>query len=247
METKIYKGLLLLTLGTAVFTTTQSAHAFTNRIYVGAMAGYSEIDTPDSNVFGTGSPATAGNSVSSDNCESDTGGFGFGAFAGFDFNKYFAIEFDYVKYAESEYKSTQSEYSGSGSGSTKVGTSNASIDYDTYSLDVYLKGTLPFQSGFALFAKVGAAYVQQEVKYSNSGSTPSIPVDTDKVATPESGSNTYSELRPAGAIGAEYHFNKNFSMQLIAQGFVGDGDLDGSKDNIATAYIVGLAATIRFA
>jgi len=240
----LYQTLSIATLSTCIGL---SAHATTSKhpIYVGAGFGYSAQNTPSGEVFTVGS--ASGSTVNSQtDSTSTTGGFGGIGLVGIMLNENFAIEADYVSYAESEYKSTQSQFDTSSQ--TTVGTNTASIDYTTQSFGLFIKGIKPISKCLSISAKLGADYVMQEVDYSNPTGTPTIGVDNSKLATPKEGNHTYDKIMPAGGISLIGHVNEHLFTSVFFEGFLGDSDSDlkNDQDAIASAYITGISLNYMF-
>lgn len=223
-----------------------NAHADGQGFYIGASAGYSALNTPGGDAFSVTS-STGSALYVEDSSSSDIGGFGGNIFAGYNFNKNFAVEVGYTKYADSNYSSTQSEYAGSAGDYSLVGTpNNASIDYSTSSIDLFAKGTMPIMAQVSGFAKVGVSYVMQGVDYTNPTGTPDISLDSGSFATPESGNTTQTALRPSGALGLSYQATEHLSASIFAQGFLGEGDFSSDSSAIASAYLVGASVSYDF-
>jgi hypothetical protein len=209
--------------------------------YAGTGLGYSSLDTPENSVFLIGS-SSGSTTITQTDSKSETGGLGGTLFAGIQLNQNFAIEADYVKYAESEYSSTQAQYDSG----TLTGSNTATLDYKTQSYGLFLKGVYPMSKRFSLYAKLGADYVDQEVSYVNSAGTPSISIDTSEVAEPKSGTSNYSEIRPAGGLGLSYKINNSLTASAFYEGFLGKGDMESDQDAIGSASLLGLSLSYQF-
>ncbi len=236
---------LLLTTGSLV--AAGSSYAEGTGFYVGASAGYSSINTPSGNVFV--SQSNNNNLLNVETSSSSTGGgFGGNLFAGYNINKNIAVELGYTSYAQSQYNAAYAQYKNIGTDEWVYTdhTNSSSISYNTYSIDAFLKGSMPILAQLSAFAKIGLSYVSQSVDYQNPTGTPTIDVNNGALATPGSGTNTYTAVRPAGALGFTYQINEHFSSSLFAQGFLGDGDLETDKSAIATAYLLGASLTYAF-
>lgn len=231
----------LISLSSAVIAT----NAFAGNFYLGGGLGYSGLSTPSGDAF-TASPTDGSTTYSETSSSTDIGGLGATAFAGYNFNENFAVELGYTSYANSDYKSSQNEYNGSGS---LTGTSSASLSYSTYTYDMFARGNLPITDKFSVFAKAGVSYVTQEVDYTNSntGTAPSMPINSSSFTTPKAGDNTYTAFRPAGAIGFNFNLTDMLAAQVFTQGFLGSGDFDSDQDAIASGYLVGAGISFTFA
>jgi hypothetical protein len=239
MKKKLLVKTLILS---AASITLINANAATN-FYVGGSAGYSALSTPTGPAFTVTNPGS-GSTVYETASKDDAGGFGSGLFAGYTINQFWAVELGYTNYADTNYSSTQSQYNSSTN--ANQGTKTASLDYSTYSVDLFFKGTLPLQDKLSAFAKVGVSYVNQAVDYSNSSNgDPTISINGDTFATPKIGSNTYTAYRPAGGLGFTYAINERFSASLFGQGFIGSGDFETDQDAIASAYLVGASVIVN--
>ena len=243
-------SIIAILLGTGGLLATGSSNA-AQGFYMGASAGYSALNTPSGSVFDIGS-STESTLVTETSSTSAAGGFVGSIFTGYNINPTFAVELGYTSYAKSSYSSDQSQYSNVGTDDNNqtqwayTDSNSSSIDYNTYSIDLFLKGTIPVIAQVSAFAKIGASYVNQTVDYHNSAGTPVINVNNSNLATPDAGTNTYTALRPAGAIGLSYQATEHLSASIFAQGFLGDGDLSTDKDAIASAYIVGASVSYNF-
>lgn len=233
--------IIALLLGTSGLLAAGAAHADVPGFYVGASAGYSSLNTPSGTAFDVG--AVGETLVMQTSSTSDTGGLGGSLFAGYNLNQNFAIELGYTSYADSDYESKQTQYD---ENNVSLGSNSASLDYTTYSIDLFLKGTVAVVGQVSAFAKAGLSYVNQEVKYSTPAGIPTITVDNSTFATPDVGTSTYTAIRPAGALGLSYQATPHLSTAIFAQGFLGKGDFSTDKDAIASAYVVGASITYDF-
>lgn len=251
MEAIIMKNklsMIALLLGTGGLLAANSSFATGKGFYVGASAGYSALNTPSGSAFDVGT-STSSTLYVETSSTSDTGGFGGNLFAGYNINETFAVELGYTTYAESTYKADQSQYTATspGSGDWLYNSSNSSsITYNTNSIDLFLKGTVPVIAQVSAFAKAGLSYVSQSVDYSNPTGIPTINVDNGTFATPDSGVNTYTAIRPAAALGLSYQATEHLSTSIFAQGFLGEGDFETENDAIASAYIIGASVAYDF-
>ena len=239
-------SIIALLLGTGALLTAESSYAADKGFYVGASAGYSSINTPGGSAYNVGT-STTNTLITQTSSDSTAGGFGGSLFAGYNINQTFAVELGYTSYADSNYSSDQSQYTNIGEDNWAYNSSNSSsLNYKTYSIDLFLKGIVPVIAQVSAFAKLGVSYVSQSVDYVNPTGTPTINIDNSTLATPDAGNNTYTAFRPAGAIGLSYKVTENLSTSIFAQGFLGKGDIQTENDAIATAYIVGASVTYDF-
>lgn len=243
MKNKI--SMITLLLGTSGLLFAGESKADGQGFYVGASAGYSALNTPSGSAFDV-QPSTNSLTVLETGSTNQAGGFGGSLFAGYNINKTYAVELDYTTYAQSSYTSNQSAWNTSASPWTSAGQNSASLDYNTYSVDLFLKGTVPVIAQVSAFAKIGVSYVNQEVKYSNPATSPTINVNSGIFATPDLGTTTYTAFRPSGAIGLSYQATEHLSTSIFAQGFLGEGDFSSDSSAIASAYVVGASVSYDF-
>lgn len=250
MEAMMIKNklsIIAILLGTGGLFAT-SSQAAGQGFYVGASAGYSALNTPSGNAFVDGEYNNGEDLAVETSSTNDSGGFGGSLFAGYNINSTFAVELGYTTYAESSYKSDQSNYIPDGSGWDYTNqTNSSSLTYNTTSVDLFLKGTVPVIAQISAFGKIGLSYVRQSVDYSNNATgVPPISIDNGTFATPDSGINTYTAIRPAAGLGLSYQATEHLSTSIFAQGFLGKGDFDTENDAIASAYIVGASVSYDF-
>lgn len=224
-------------------------YADSQGFYLGASAGYSALNTPAGDVFyataaDVGPKETA--MVMETGESNDVGGFGGSLFGGYNINSIMAVEFGYTSYGTSKYTTDQAQYIQGDKGWEYESTNSASVKYSTYSLDLFLKATTPTFGPFSAFAKAGVSYVNQVVDYQNPGGAPIIDINNNTLATPDSGSNTYTAYRPAGGLGVNYKINEHLTSSFFAQGFLGRGDMETDKDAIASGYLIGASLTYNF-
>lgn len=241
-------SILAVVLGASGLLATTSSHATGQGFYIGASAGYSALNTPSGSAFNAGGEYDSGTELAvQTSSTSDTGGFGGSLFVGYNINSTYAVELGYTTYAESSYKSSQSNYTADGDAWDYTNQTNtSSVTYNTNSIDLFLKGTVPVIAQVSAFAKVGLSYVRQSVDYSDPVGTPAITIDNGRFATPDSGVNTYNAIRPAAALGLTYQATEHLSTSLFAQGFLGRGDFETENDAIASAYIIGASVAYDF-
>lgn len=214
----------------------QYADAASNGVFVGFGLGYDQIDTPNQSVFNAvNQSADAGDTLTINKDEHDIGGLGGVGYAGYNFTKYIGLEASYNYYAKSHYESNMTDVDDSASETKIVDTS---IDFKAHSYNLVAKGYLPFENGFELFARGGAAYVIQKVEYkkaTSGGGTQAFDVDVnnDELATPKLGTTTTKRLRPTLGIGAGYNFTKNIGAAFSWNHIFGSGNLKSDRDAIA--------------
>jgi opacity protein-like surface antigen len=128
-----------LLVAVAVIAASSSAFAAVNKqgLYIGGQAGISRAD------YGS-DLKDATEAVT--NHKIEQGGFGWAALAGFNFNKMFALEGGYIRYADNTYK--QPDY-------------NYEVKEKLSAWTLMAKASLPLSdSNFDVYAKAGAAYLQ---------------------------------------------------------------------------------------
>lgn len=233
-----------LSLGT--LTVLLATHAAASNLYVGAGLGYSALDTPEGDAF-TVNADTDSTSYREDSSSTVMGGLGGTVYLGYHINSTWALELGYTSYADSDYESQQTQYNQVVISSQDSSTSNASLSYSTHSYDLFLKSTTPVTDKVSLFAKAGLSYVNQTVDYTNTGTTPVIPVNGGNFAEPTAGSETYNAVRPAGGLGLHVTINDWLATEVFVQGFLGEGDFSSEADAIASGYILGASLVFSFA
>lgn len=237
------KKLIVTTLVLSAASITLINAKATTNFYIGGSAGYSALNTPTGPAFTVSNPG-AGSTTYETSSKDDAGGFGSGFFVGYNISQFWAVELGYTNYADSNYSSSQTQYNSNTN--ADEGSKTAKLNYNTYSVDLFFKGTLPLQDKLSAFAKAGVSYVNQAVDYTNpNNGDPSIQINSDTFAEPKLGKNTYTAYRPAGGLGFSYAINERFSASLFGQGFLGKGDFETDQDAIASAYLVGASLTVN--
>ena len=243
----MYHSLFLKQLSLGVVSILLVSHAIADNFYVGAGLGYSALNTPEGDAF-TINADTVNTFYREDSSSTDIGGLGETLYLGYRINPTWAVELGYTHYAQSDYESQQTQYTQvQGYHQMTSSTSNASLCYSTHSYDLLLKGSMPVTEQVSLFAKAGISYVNQTVDYNNSGTDPTIPVNSGSFAEPTTGSDTYHAVRPAGGLGIHVGFNDWIATEIFIQGFLGDDDFSSNTEAIASAYIIGASFVLSFA
>ena len=180
------------------------AQSYDSGWYVGMNAGQSRARLDDGKIaaglLAGGFTATA---ISNDDRH-----FGFKAFGGYEFNKYFALEGGYFDLGEFGFLANTVP-AGTLSGTTKIKGVN---------LDAV--GSLPLTEKFSAFARVGANYAQAKDSFSGTGLVTVTNPDPSKRAA------NYK----FGA-GLQYDFTQAFGMRLEAERYRID-DAVGNKGDI---------------
>ena len=180
MTVKKYVALILMFL--SGITIKSIASTDDKGVYIGGQLGYSDSDF--------------GNIYNSRN-----GGIGGRVYLGYQFNKYFALEGGYTRFADQKMRI----YSDIG---------HESLSLHPESLDLSLKGILPLNDKISLYAKAGPAYLREQTvssyRYSsyNNNNDPQV---TTQSATWVSKENS-AEL--AYGLGIEYKLTDNLSTDL---------------------------------
>lgn len=137
-------------------------------------------------------------------------GFAWNVDGGYKFNKNFGAEVGYTQYPTQKYVAKE--------GVLPIGVSNKTAKGDeNYAIDLALKGILPLQEGFSLFAKLGGAYAHHQDKVIVTYVTPSQPT--------EIASKAYHKVVPYGAIGAGYAVTPNLELTVQGAGHTKNGDV----------------------
>ena len=179
------KKLLMSTL-LAVLSTASLAAA--PGFYVGGQLGWSSSDAEYHNE--TSLPLQAGSS--------DKSGLGGRLSAGYQFDKNWAAELGYTRYADVKAKNITL-----GNDSLR----DASLQHDA--IDLVGKGILPLDNGFNVFAKLGLSYVK--VNTENNFFAPHK--SGGKVIIEQHG-DSGSRWRPTYGLGVGYDFNENVTADI---------------------------------
>jgi OOP family OmpA-OmpF porin len=173
--------------------------------YVGGSVGQSKAKIDDPRI--TSSLLSSGfttNSMADDNRDT-----GYKVFAGYLFNKYFAVEGGYFNLGSFGFTST----------TTPAGTLHGNIKLEGANVD--LVGILPITEKFSAFGRVGAIYADAKDSFSGTG------LVTVLNPNPSKGDANYK-----AGVGLQYAFNESLGMRLEAERYrindaVGNrGDID---------------------
>jgi opacity protein-like surface antigen len=159
-------------------------------LYGGAALGQTILDLPPEAVPVAGTSSGAGTS----SLNAGHSRKGYKAFAGYRLHRHFALELAYADYGE--FAATRS-LTAPANGSLK-----ASVRISGWSLDGV--GILPFDSGFSLYAKLGAIYALTNTTYTPQGS----------VAAPALPNPKSRELTVKTGIGAGYAITERLGVRL---------------------------------
>jgi predicted porin len=172
--------------------------------YVGASAGQARPSFDSTPAVAAGFPVTFDSSSSA-----------WKAFVAYEFNRYFAVEANYVN----------------------LGTYNVNVnvlgtplftDINITGWGAALVGTLPLRNDFSLLGRVGETRVRE-----SRGTCSNICA----INTAFSADNTWS---PSFGIGIKYDFNPNFSARAEAERYTKIGSNDNTFSAHANLYTVGL-------
>lgn len=127
--------------------------------------------------------------------------FGLRPTVGYRFNDYLALEGGYLNATDEKF-------------TPKANDDLGPDEIHIYSFDLAVKGIIPFESGFSLFAKTGLAYTHQYVynKVFISDLEPLV----DK---------TSNRLQPLVGVGLSYNFTKKFASELSYTYYVPSNDI----------------------
>lgn len=175
--------------------------------YIGGTIGWA--DTGYDNLIG-------GNGLSVD----DTGLAG-GGNLGYQFNCNFGLEGGFLQFPTTDLSETFYQ------GATFKGHINQ------YAIDLVGKGIIPLQNGFALFAKLGGAYVRAN----ESGNQ----VVVNGVAYSVGNGNDAHDLYPTGSVGISYDITPNLPVDIT---YTRIQRVDGGA--IASTNYIGLGLTYNF-
>jgi OmpA-OmpF porin, OOP family len=159
-------------------------------LYAGAALGQTILDLPPEAVPIAGTSSGAGTS----SLNAGHSRKGYKVFAGYRLHRNFALELAYADYGE--FAATRS-LAAPANGSLK-----ASVRVSGWSLDGV--GILPFDSGFSLYAKLGAVYALTNTTYTPEGS----------VAAPAIPNPKSRELTVKTGIGAGYAITERLGVRL---------------------------------
>ena len=196
-------------------------------VYVGGSVGGAWVDMGNvaGDVANIARSAGATN-VTSDEDEGDTV---FKLFAGYKFNKNFAIEGGYADLGK---------YTASASGFIDGAPASAGGDVKAYAIFIDAVGFLPAGSNedFSVFGKAGLAYTK--TKLNASGSAPGIGISSVSV------SESDSEVVPKLGLGAQYYVTRNVALRAEYDIYFNVGDED--KTGESNVQVVSATLTVGF-
>lgn len=186
--------------------------------YVGGSAGRASVDDQhvDRDIATLLRDDYGATSVHSSSDDTDTS---YKLFAGYRFNKNFAVEGGYADFGR---------FKASGGGI--IGTPiEVKGKIDSYAVFVDAVGLLPLNDRFSLFGKAGAAYTHTKLKVTGSwgGFTDSI-------------SESDNEVVPKLGIGAEYNFTKSVALRAEYEHYFNVGDKDKTGESDVGVWSIGV-------
>jgi opacity protein-like surface antigen len=138
-------------------------------------------------------------------------------FAGLTFNKYVATEVGYLRAPKVKVSDI-----------TYQGVPGIGFSFNQYFVDLALKGILPINDTFSLFAKVGVAWVHGEkLKVTIQGF--SVPVDQEED----------DEYVPTSSVGMAYHFNEHLFADISYTQFF-------KRHDVPEAHFYGIGLGYKF-
>lgn len=191
------KKLLVAFAAAAVAASSASFALDKQGFYVGADLGASRAD--DGDAFENAAKAYPSYEVKQN-------GFGWRAFAGYNFSRNFAVEGGYTQYADNTYKAG-------------IGAADAfDLTHKTSAWDLVAKAALPLaDSNWDVYAKGGVAYQKTEYKGSMLG---------------DSGSDSRTDFRPIAGAGVAYNFDNGVTVDLSWTRVFGNGKTELRKDGL---------------
>ena len=176
--------------------------------YVGVSGGGAKVeDFPSASEFNA-ELAALGITATSSVDDTDTG---WKLFAGYRFNRNFAVEGSYADLGEATVDSTVTAPS--------AGTVSATWDAKTWALAAV--GILPLANNFELFGKVGGHYWDSEL---------SVKATSGGAAAADS--NDDNGIDMLYGVGASYNFTRNFALRAEWEVYkdIGGADITGESD-----------------
>jgi len=166
--------------------------------YIGAQLGYGAMNYSKSQVKKDFSKN--GITITSVGSITDSGFAGRILF-GYGFNKYIAAEAGYLWLPKVKIKKLTD------------GTTTANESFSENAADLVIKGTLPFDNGFGIFAKAGAGFVHRDsAKFTSGGVTAKAYSSSNKTV-------------PVLGAGAQYYWTNNFYNDISYTHYFKSGSL----------------------
>src|ERR1700692_2420115 len=158
--------------------------------YIGANAGEARTRIDDARITG----GLLGDGFTVTSISDDDHHFGFKAFGGYEFNRYFALESGYFNLGRFGFTAN----------TVPAGTLHGDIKLMGFNLDAV--GSLPLGDNFSLFARGGLNYADAKDSFAGTGSVAVINPSPRKWAP------NYKF-----GFGAEYDFTRNVGMRIEAE------------------------------
>ena len=158
--------------------------SFHSGFYLGIQAGYAKSHYSKSWMTKHAKPTIT--SVSS----LDNDGFAARGYFGYDFTKNWAAELGYAYLPTVKFKKVA------------FNSATGNMDFDQYAIDLLVKGTIPFANGFALFGKVGPAWLHRD--------DPTKTIGGSRIKR----NLTNGKVIPVAGVGLAYHFNSQVSTDI---------------------------------
>ncbi len=215
MKVTIATGALLLASG---FAFAQQPGISQAGFYVGGSIGAATADVKDATNELNSAFASVGAVNSS--TTSDDSDFSYKLFAGYKFNKNFALEGGYADLGK---------YTASGNALLRGSTINADGDVKAYAIFIDAVGILPASEEFAVFGKVGGAYTHTKANASASFAGFSA-----------SDNATSSKFVPKLGIGAQYYVTKAVALRAEYEYYFNVGDKNETGESDVQVFTVGL-------
>ncbi len=202
MQNKFSKAAALLAIATLGFSVssyaeTKAPQVSYNGFYIGAQGGYSNVH-PD-----TSDP----NNASASSVEGQ--GVGGTAYAGYEFNKFLALEGGYGIYTRARYNRVG-------------GISGATGRLQEQTGDLVVKGILPIVKGFGVYGKGGVGYVDARGEMSQIGENRNFSIENEHAFTGVFAGGVEYAITPNLNIEASWtHYLKTSNTNAIDLGAVG--------------------------
>ncbi|MES2218459.1 MAG: outer membrane beta-barrel protein [Pseudomonadota bacterium] len=180
-----------------------------NGPYIGAIVGYGFLHQSSVSEITTSSSSSTGIAGRVD--------------AGFQFGPYFSFEAGYTKYSNAVVK---------GYSDTII---NGVSTFNSYSIDGLVRGTLPLGPGFAIYGKIGPAYLKEISTFNGTSIDPDTAGENVRII------DTESKVFPEFGIGALYDITNNFVAEITWLHIQRLGD-----NSLRNADFAGLGLTYNF-
>ena len=208
---KLARGAAVLGVAALAAITGSSALADDSGWYVGANAGLSRANIDNARI----TDGLLGAGFTTTSIEDDDRHFGFKLFAGYEFNRYFALEGGYFDLGRFGFTVD----------TLPAGTLSGNARFQGLNVDAV--GFLPFTEKFAAFARVGLNYAYTKDSFAGSGT----------VTVPDPDPSTHAANYKFG-VGLQYEFTQSVGIRAEAERYRVN-DAVGNKGDI-DLYTVGL-------